>query len=137
MKKNAKILVIDDDPDFVEAVTIILESKNYKVISASDPTGGLEMILSEEPDLILLDIMMESVFDGFSLCHKIKSSSKYKKYCHVPIIMISAVKNQAGFRFGFNGLDQGMSKPDLYLDKPVKPKHLLVSVENLLKEKNN
>jgi len=71
---KGKILVIDDDPDFIEAVTPILSSANYNVITASSPDQGKEKILAEKPDLVLLDIMMDSLFDGFSLCHNIKTA---------------------------------------------------------------
>ena len=70
MKNPKKILVIDDDPDFRDAMTTILESAHYKVALATDPKEGKEKIFSERPDLILLDIMMDSLFDGFSLCHR-------------------------------------------------------------------
>jgi DNA-binding response OmpR family regulator len=72
--EKAKILVIDDDPDFVDAITPILQSAQYGVISAANPAKGKAKILDEKPDLILLDIMMDSLFDGFSLCHNIKTA---------------------------------------------------------------
>jgi DNA-binding response OmpR family regulator len=71
---KAKILVIDDDPDFRKIVTIMLESGSYSVITAQNSQEGKEKLFDEKPDLILLDIMMDSIFDGFSLCHDIKTS---------------------------------------------------------------
>ena len=132
-KHKAKILVIDDDPGFVVAVTPILESALYDVVSASNPEEGKEKIFSEKPDLILLDIMMDSLFDGFSLCHAIKSSKEYKEFKDTPIIFVSAVKEMTGSRFQFNAQEQGMIGPDDYIDKPVKPGDLIARIEKLLK----
>ncbi|MFB0564361.1 MAG: response regulator transcription factor [Candidatus Aminicenantaceae bacterium] len=132
-KHKAKILVVDDDPDFTDAVTPILESALYEVVIASNPKEGKEKIFTEKPDLILLDIMMDSLFDGFSLCHAIKTSKEYKDFKETPIIFISAVKEQTGSRFQFRGEDQGMVGPDDYIDKPVKPDDLLARIEKLLK----
>jgi CheY-like chemotaxis protein len=134
MKKAAsKILVIDDDPDFRDAVTPILKSALYDVATASNPEEAKEKIFSEKPDLILLDIMMDSLFDGFSLCHAIKTSKEYKDFEDTPIIFVSAVKEIAGSRFQFKGDEQGMAGPDDYIDKPVKPDDLLARIAKLLK----
>ena len=133
-KPSPKILVIDDDPDFVEAITPILKSALYDVVTAENPAAGKEKILSEKPDLILLDVMMDSLFDGFSLCHAIKTSSEYAAFMNTPVILISAVKEIAGSRFQFKGDEQGMIGPDDYIDKPVKPADLLARIEKLLKK---
>jgi CheY-like chemotaxis protein len=134
MEKKAKIMVIDDDPDFRAAVTSILESALYEVVSASSPGEVKEKIFAEKPNLILLDIMMDSLFDGFSLCHNIKTSKEYKDFNETPIIFISAVKEMTGSRFQFKGDDQGMVGPDDYIDKPVKPADLISRIERLLQK---
>lgn len=133
-KPKAKILVIDDDPDFRDAVTPVLESALYDVVTASNQEEGKEKIFSDKPDLILLDIMMDSLFDGFSLCNSIKTSDEYKEFRDTPIIFISAVKEKTGSRFQFQGQDQGLVGPDDYIDKPVKPADLLARIERLLKK---
>jgi len=132
MEKAKKILVIDDDPDFRDAVTTILESAHYKVALAANPKEGKEKVFSERPDLILLDIMMDSLFDGFSLCHSIKRSQEFAEFKNVPIIFISAVKEKTGSRFQFRGEDQGLVGPDDYIDKPVKPDDLIARIEKLI-----
>lgn len=134
MEKKAKILVIDDDPDFNDAMTSILESAHYDVVTAENPDEGKEKIFSEKPDLVLLDIMMDSLFDGFSLCHSIKTSDEYKDFNKTPIIFVSAVKKMTGSRFQFKGEDQGMVGPDDYIDKPVKPEDLISRIERLLQK---
>ena len=131
-KQKAKILIIDDDPDFNDAITPILESALYDVVTALNPDEGKKKIFSEKPDLILLDIMMDSLFDGFSLCHEIKTSEEYKEFNNVPVIFISAVKKMTGSRFQFNTREQGMVGPDDYIDKPVKSDDLITRIEKLL-----
>jgi CheY-like chemotaxis protein len=131
---KAKIMVIDDDPDFRDAITPILQSALYQVVQASNPKEGKEKILQEKPDLILLDIMMDSLFDGFSLCNAIKTSNEFSAVKDTPVIFVSAVKEMTGSRFQFKGEEQGMTGPDDYLDKPVKPEELIARVERLLKK---
>ena len=131
---KAKILVIDDDPDFVDAITPILQSALYDVISAPNPSEGKVKALSEKPDLILLDIMMDSLFDGFSLCHEIKTSKEFESMKHTPVIFVSAVKEMTGSRFQFKGEEQGLRGPDDYIDKPVNPEDLISRIEKLLKK---
>jgi CheY-like chemotaxis protein len=133
-KSSPKILVIDDDPDFIAAVTPILKSALYDVGTASNPQEAKDRIFKEKPDLILLDIMMDSLFDGFSLCHAIKTSKEFKDFKDTPIIFISAVKEVAGSRFQFKGDEEGMAGPDDYIDKPVKPDDLLARIAKLLKK---
>jgi DNA-binding response OmpR family regulator len=132
-KEKAKVLVIDDDPDFRDAVTAILESGGYRVVTATGPEDGKAKILSERPDIVLLDIMMDSLFDGYSLCHAVKTAPEYESVRATPIIFVSAVKDIAGARYGFQGGGEGLSEPDDYLDKPVKPADLLARIQSLLK----
>jgi CheY-like chemotaxis protein len=130
---SKKILVIDDDPDFRAAVTPILKSALYEVATAANPEEAKRKIIEEKPDLILLDIMMDSLFDGFSLCHALKTSKEFKDYKDTPVIFVSAVKEVAGSRFQFKGDEEGMAGPDDYIDKPVKPDDLLARIAKLLK----
>jgi len=137
MKKinpKAKILVIDDDPDFRKVVSIMLKAGPYHVITAKNPQEGKEKLFAEKPDLILLDIMMDSLFDGFSLCHDIKTSEEYQELRETPIIFVSAVKEMTGSRFTFNPSEQGLVGPDDYIDKPVQPDDLFARIEKLLKK---
>lgn len=131
---KAKILVIDDDPDFRKVVTIMLKSGAYIVVTANDPQEGKEMLFREKPDLILLDIMMDSIFDGFSFCNEIKTSEEYEEFRDTPIIFVSAVKEKTGSRFNFDASEQGLVGPDDYIDKPVQPDDLLARIEKLLEK---
>ncbi|MDH4196069.1 MAG: response regulator [Candidatus Aminicenantes bacterium] len=131
--KAPKILIIDDDPDFIEAVTPILKSALYDVASVLSPAEVKEKIFGEKPDLIILDIMMDSLFDGFSICHAVKTAPEYQAFHNVPILMISAVKEITGTGFPIKKDDPGMAGPDEYMDKPVKPAELLAKIEGMLK----
>jgi len=126
-------MVIDDDPDFRAAMTAILTSVPYDVVAAAGVADAKPKILAERPDLILLDIMMDSLFDGFSLCHSLKTSKEFEAVRTTPVIFVSAVKDLAGSRFGFKGEEQGMAGPDDYIDKPVAPADLLARIDRLLK----
>jgi len=128
-----KILVIDDDPDFRKVTSLMLESGSYDVVTAENPQEAEEKLFKEKPDLILLDIMMDSLFDGYSLCHDIKTSPEYQEFRETPIIFVSAVKEKAGSRFTFKTTEEGLVGPDDYIDKPVQPDDLIARIEKLLK----
>jgi CheY-like chemotaxis protein len=135
MSKAPKIMIVDDDQDFIDATSMILKSANYDVVSVSSPKKVKEVLEKEKPDLILLDIMMDSLFDGFSLCNAIKGSEEFKEFSRIPIIFISAVKELTGSRFNINEQEEGFKGPDAYLDKPVNPSELIQKIEELLTRK--
>ena len=83
-----KILVVDDDLEFVEITRMILESNGYEVSSASDGKQGLEAMRQDRPDLVVLDVMMSSVLDGLSVCHQMRTESDLKD---IPVIMVSSI----------------------------------------------
>jgi DNA-binding response OmpR family regulator len=127
-----KILMVDDDVDFVEATKLILEHKTYKItckmIVAYDGKEGLRKAQSERPDLIILDVMMPEM-DGYEVCTKLKEDPKY---CGIPILLLTAV-GQA-IRSTEYTKDMGMrTEADDYVDKPVEPAELVARVENLLR----
>jgi len=130
--KKKKILIIDDDPDFTEATRIILESADYEVVTARNGAEGLERVTLEDPDLIILDIMMETMFEGFSVCAALKMTTEYIDYRDTPILMISSVKQEVGSRFNLPKEAEGL-EGDSFLDKPVEPGVLLSKVDELLR----
>lgn len=130
MEKIAKILIIDDDPNFVEATKAILENKSYKVVAAYDKNEGMEKINSEKPDLILLDIMMKKLDDGFTICYKLKHDPELKK---IPVLAISAITDVTGLKFS-SETDGEYFEADDYVEKPVKTDDLLERIEKLLKK---
>ncbi len=122
-----KILIVDDDPDLVEAVTMILESKDYDVIGAYGGIEGLEKAKTEEPDLIVLDVMMPDK-DGYAVCKELKADPQYSK---IPILLLTAVVSKISTtRYTQQmGLE---TEADDYIDKPVEPAELVKRIEILL-----
>ena len=123
----AKILVIDDDPDLVESVTTILESKNHDVIQAYGGIEGLKKAKEEKPDAIVLDVMMPDK-NGYEVCRELKADAEYS---NIPILLLTAVVSHIPNSTYTNRM--GMeTEADDYVDKPVEPKELVKLVERLL-----
>lgn len=128
----AKILIIDDDPDIVEAMKVVLESKDHRVSSSKSGDEGLKKAEADEPDLIILDVMMETISKGFEVARDLKKSQKNRD---VPILMLTAIKESTGLDFGKEAGDEDWLPVDDYMEKPLKPQELLSKVESLLKDK--
>ena len=128
MKDKAKILLIDDDKDFVEATKLVLESKPYEVITAYNGSEGLKQAKTEKPDLIILDVIMP-VKDGFNAAEELKKDPELNK---VPVIMLTSFAERRGETS--LSVSQGLTlDTEDYIDKPVAPEELLKRVEKLLK----
>lgn len=127
----AKILIIDDDPDFTLATQAILTSAGHEVATAADGKAGLEAIRSEDPDLVILDIMMDSIYEGFSVTTTLRGTPEYMDWRDVPILMCSAVKQMTGERFEVPK-EAGVVQGDEFLDKPFQAADLLAKVNKLL-----
>lgn len=127
----SKILIIDDDADMVEAIKIVLESNGYKVISANEGDAGYKKAETEKPNLIILDVVMKTKDQGFQVSYKLKNNPELSK---IPIIMLTSVGRETGFKFS-KETDEDYLPVDELIEKPIKPKDLLVKVEKLLKKK--
>ena len=125
MSKN--ILIIDDDDDLVEALTIILEAKSYNVMRSSNGKEGIESLKHHIPDLIVLDIMMDSVDEGINVAREIKRQEKWK---HIPIIGLSAINNEFPCEVDS---DNEMFPVDRFLEKPVSPDTFIAEIGKLIK----
>jgi CheY-like chemotaxis protein len=128
----AKILIIDDDPDIVTAVRLSLESAGHQVASAGSGKDGLERLRSERPDLIILDVMMETHTEGFQLALKLHSpdpASEFRQYKDIPILMLTAIHSTTPLRYE---PDIDYLPVDLFVDKPIDPKDLIGKVEWVL-----
>ncbi len=122
-----KILIVDDDPDFVEAVTMILESKHYQVATAYGGNEGVQKAKTESPDLIVLDVMMPDK-DGYAVCKELKAKPPLDR---IPILLLTAVASHVPTtRYTQQmGLE---TEADDYVEKPVEPDVLVKRVETLL-----
>ena len=123
-----KIMIIDDDIDLVEAMRITLESDDYEVIDAQEGQKGLEILKKERPDLLILDVMMGTLDEGFHLAYQIRNDDEIKD---IPILMITAVGAQTGFDFDMHR-DEDFLPVNEFIEKPVNPRVLLDTVRRNL-----
>lgn len=131
----SKILIVDDDPDIVLAVRMSLEAEGHEVIEAASGADGIEKIKSEEPDLIILDVMMETKTEGFQLALKLRSqdpSSEYIQYKNIPILMLTAIHSTTPLKFE---PDIDYLPVEIFVDKPIDPDDLVGKVGWLLSQK--
>ncbi|MGQ9643266.1 MAG: response regulator transcription factor [Ignavibacterium sp.] len=119
----AKIAIIDDDPDILDASTLILQSKGYDIITATNPDDGYKIIKEQNPDLIILDVMMNEPDDGFFLAQKLR-----REKIETPIIMYTSVSKTLGLEFAAGE----MIPVDEFVEKPISPETLIDKVEKLL-----
>jgi len=124
-----KILIVDDDPDIREALSIILESKDYQVATAQDGIEGLATLKAENPDLLILDLLMPKM-DGFAVCKELQDP-RWSKFRGIPILILTSVREEASRRR--YELETGLElNVDDYVEKPVSPDVLLHRVEKLV-----
>ena len=129
-----KVLVVDDDPDMRNAITIILESQDYKIVTAQDGVEALASLRAEQPDLMILDLLMPNM-DGFAVL-KTLQDGRWSKYRKTPILILSSVREDASRRR--YELETALElNVDDYIEKPVSPEILIRRVNNLLKEKGD
>lgn len=123
------ILVVDDDPDFLMQEQVQLEAAGYKVIAASGRDEAEKLLTDVKPDMAMVDLMMDDVDDGFTLCHHIKEI-----YPEVPVIMITGVTADTGLEFdAVTPGERAWVKADAILLKPVRFEQLQREIRRLLK----
>jgi CheY-like chemotaxis protein len=125
-----KVLIIDDDPEFTEAVTTLLESKGFEITSAPNGKEGFAKAKSIVPDAILLDVMMTHKSEGFDVA---RSLTEEKKTKGIPIIMITGIRKEMNLPFGFEPDEEWLPVKKL-LEKPIKPEALLKALEESIKK---
>jgi len=130
MKASPKILIVDDDPDFVEIGRLSLEGKGYQILTASTGREGWEMVQKEGPDLVILDLMMEDLDAGMTLSRKIKTDPRH---AGTRILMLTSIARETGMDFSPRTEDDLRKlKVDDFHSKPIKVKTLLEKVGKLL-----
>jgi CheY-like chemotaxis protein len=128
-KSTARILVVDDDPDILEALTLILESRGYQITGARNGLEALDRIEKERPDLMILDLLMPKM-DGFAV-YKRLHGSKLLKDRNMPILILSSVREEASRRR--YELETGKKLAvNEYMEKPFMPEELLKKIEKLI-----
>ncbi len=130
--ENTKIVVVDDDQDIRDSLQVILEGKQYTVITAANKKDGMEKIKSEKPDLIMLDVMMSSPFDGLDMSRELRKDPQLE---NTPILMLTGIKEQTGIPLKSSAGDPDWCSVDGFLYKPFEPDTLLAEVDKLLSKK--
>ncbi len=123
----AKILIVDDDPDIVDACRLFLEKQGYTVTGASSRADGMQAIASHKPDLLVLDIMMEQPDDGIAMAQELR-----RQGFKAPILMLTSISKVTGMEYG---RDNDLVPVDGFLEKPVQPATLVGMVKQLLGRK--
>lgn len=129
---NEKILVIDDDPDLVEVIRLTLEANGYQVFSAAGGAEGLQQVKEINPDLIILDVMMDYTTEGFQVSLELRSpepESEYAPYRDIPILMLTAIHSTTPLRFT---PEEDYLPVDDFVEKPLEPGDLVKKIEALL-----
>lgn len=124
----AKILIVDDDPDMLEAGRFILEAEGHEVLGASTVAAGMKTIEEEAPELLILDVMMEEPDEGISMARRLRSQGYT-----LPILMLTSVNVVLGLNIG---KDEVMVPVDEFVEKPVDPPVLVAKVARLLENKD-
>ncbi len=121
----AKIMVVDDDPDVVEACSLILKKEGHKVSSASNRKEGIEKVKAAKPELLILDVMMEEPDDGIRMARELRGMKM-----DMPILMLTSISKVLGMEFA---KDKDMVPVNEFVEKPIEPDELVKKVEQLLK----
>jgi DNA-binding response OmpR family regulator len=127
----SKILIIDDDLDFNHVVQTVLEAHDFEVDTATTPEEGINKVLSTEPDLVVLDVMMPTGYEGFDVAREIREEHNLTE---LPIVILTNVHNvrEVPYRFA---PDEDYLPVDVFLDKPVEPETLLDVIKEMLGER--
>ncbi len=129
MSENKRLLIIDDDPDFVEGIQSILEGADYIVDVKYNPKDGYEALEKNPPDLLLLDIMMGRGAEGIMLARKIRKDPVLRE---IPVLIITGIREQMAFLFPGEPVHPGFVAVDELVEKPVEPDFLLERVSALI-----
>ena len=129
MAADKTVLVIDDDADFRASVRTLLESEGYAVDVAPSGRAGLEALRVHRPDLIVLDVMMESIVEGYAVNQAIKFRPDFEAYADIPIVMVSSIEETPDERFA-RAEELEMIRPDRYMTKPLDIPVFLEVVDN-------
>ena len=120
----AKILIVDDDPDITFATGLFLKKAQHEVLTASNRADGMKAIDDENPDLIILDVMMEQADDGIAMAQELR-----RQGCEIPILMLTSVGKVTGFTYDE---DQELVPVNAFFEKPIQPDMLVRKVNELL-----
>lgn len=129
MNSRKRLLIIDDDPDFVDGIRSILETADYDVDAAYNPKDGFQALETKHYDLLLLDIMMGRGAEGIMIARKLRKDPRLRE---MPVLIITGIREQIAFLFPGEPVHPGFVAVDELVEKPVEPQLLLDRVSALL-----
>ena len=129
MAKPKMVMVIDDDPDFLESIRVILEGAGYGVMTATSGQDGLARVRRGGIDCILLDVMLARETEGFLIAQDLKADPKTAQS---PIVMLTSISQKTGFGFSPE-TDEDYLPVEKFLEKPVDPEKLMAVVASVMK----
>lgn len=136
MEKQRKILVVDDDPDIVESIKLVLAANSYQVSTAGSAEDGLARARAEKPDLIFLDVMMPEGTEGFEFVWDLRADSD-TEVKSTPIVVLTAIYDTTELRFYPNQSDSTYKEGEYlpvqgFIDKPIEPRALVTQIDKVL-----
>ena len=124
-----KILLIDDDQDLLRSFQFALENQGFSIFTAANGQDGFDMLQNEIPDLLVLDVMMDTNLEGYNLLHKIKKEDRFRD---LPVILLTGMADQLGVNL-YSGVDDEEMFPNVHFqDKPVDPIRLGIMIQKML-----
>jgi len=131
--KNS-ILIVDDDQDLVRSIQVILENQNFKVSTAHNRIEGMKKLKEEKPDLLVLDVMMDTNLAGYNMLHEMKKEQEFKQ---LPVIVLTGMLDELGVNL-ISGVEDEQLFPNVrFQDKPVDPMILTCIIQEMLRVKIN
>ncbi len=130
MNRPIKTVIIDDNPDYLFTMETFLKRNGFEVFTAENGKKGVEIIIQEHPDIILLDVMMETLFSGFEVCKTIRENSELE---HTPIIAISGMEEELRVQYD-KQKDHEYFSPDEFVEKPVDRARLLTLIPKVMEK---
>jgi DNA-binding response OmpR family regulator len=126
----SKILVIDDDADFLLAMQMVLKANGFEMETATTPKEGIDKVLSTRPDLVVLDVMMPTGYEGFAVARDIREKHSLTQ---LPVVILTNVHGAREVPYRF-APDKDYLPVDVFLDKPIEPDMLVDTIRGLLGE---
>ncbi len=130
MDEKARILLVDDDEDFLKSTGDLLEAHGYQVMSATDGAAGLTKALKERPNLMVLDVMMATETEGFEVARKIPEAKELQQ---MPVILVTGIRKEMKLGFAFEP-DETWLPVERVMEKPIDPARFLAVVSKLLQK---
>lgn len=128
------ILLVDDDQDLIRSIQVVLENQNFNVLTANNKVEGIKMLKETKPDLLVLDVMMDTNLAGYNMLHEIK---KEEEFVLLPVIVLTGMLDELGVNLISGVEDDQLFQNVRFQNKPVDPMMLVEIIKEMLKLKMN